>query len=208
MSEGKEYPTKLNVAGDYNVQNVLIAAMVAHHCGTSREEIAEKIPLIHPVAGRFEEVISDPFSVVIDFAVTPGALESILHYAKKVAEGNVRIVFGCTGGNHDHSKRPQMGEVATRHADYVVLTEDESYGEAIENIFAEVYPTSKENVTMIPERREAIYYALDHAKPGDVVIITGMGALESRNDGTKEVAWSDKAIALEWKKTFIPSPRP
>lgn len=131
--------------------------------------------------------------------MTPGALEAVLKHAKASAEGQVWSVFGCTGGNHDRVKRPLMGAAAETHADQIILTEDESYGEDVAEIFPAILSGMKDpnKAHTIADRKNAIFYALNHAKKGDVVIITGMGDLASRNSGGVEVAWSDADVVME-----------
>ena len=193
----------LNVAGTYNIENMLAASLIAEFFGFSLKDVAKQFAKIRPVAGRLEEIdTSTGFRVFIDFALTPGALEKLLTYAQDITAGNVILVFGCTGANHDQIKRPMMGKVSSTLADYVVVTEDESYGEDNENIMSDIESGFRKDFVAykkINNRGEAIDFALSNAKAGDTILITGMGAFTSRNDGEKEIPWSDR----ECVETFL-----
>ena len=190
----QKIPCILYLPGTYNVENILAATLIARYFDFSVTEIANKISLINKVRGRLEEVkVPANFKVFVDFAVTPGALQKLLYYAQSLAEAHIILVFGCTGGNHDKEKRPMMGDVAAKIADYVVLTEDETYGEDNEKIMEEIeagFPDNFIAYKKINKREEAIYFALKNAKSGDIVLVAGMGAFNSRNMGAEE-EWSD-----------------
>ncbi len=198
------FETYLPIPGDYNVENILAASLVAEHLGFPIQKIAEKIPLCQKVQGRLDEVdIPADFKVFVDFALTPGALEKLLKYASSVAERNVILVFGCTGGNHDHEKRSIMGKVASSLADYIVITEDETYGENNEKIMKDIeigFDKGFIAYKKISDRKEAIHFALRNACKGDIILITGMGAFQSRNNGKEEIPWNDKKEVQKYFK--------
>lgn len=206
--DGDTCSTMLNIPGKHNIENILASALVAEFLGFSMKRIAEQMPYIQPVAGRLEEIPNDHgFKVYIDFAITPGALEKLLIFAKTTTKGNVTIVFGCTGANHDHEKRPMMGKVASELADFVVLTEDETYGEDNEKIMNEIERGFRMNFLAykkIGDRSEAIRFALENAKKDDTVIITGMGNFNSRFNGKEEIPWSDRECVKQWINNIPP----
>lgn len=201
-SEKEMCETQLNIGGSYNIENILAASLIAEFFGFSLSAIAKVIPLVQGVPGRLEKIETEKgFDVFIDFALTPGALKKLLSFGKSVTQGNVWIVFGGCGGNHDHVKFPMMGKTASELADFVIITEDETYGEDNEKIMAEIEEGFEEgfyNYKKIPDRKAAIYFALENAQSGDTIFITGMGAFESRNNGKEEIAWSDKECVKEW----------
>ena len=114
---------------------------------------------------------------MIDYAVTPDAIENVLRTVKGFAEGRVVILFGC-GGDRDRGKRPKMGKIAAQMADFVVVTSDNPRTEDPDAIIADILPgldgTSTPYVVEA-DRVKAIYYALDHAQPKDVIILAGKG---------------------------------
>jgi UDP-N-acetylmuramoyl-L-alanyl-D-glutamate--2,6-diaminopimelate ligase len=186
----------LNIPGSYNIENALIAIQIALFFNISLDTIIKKIPELNSIAGRLQKIPNLPSSieVYIDFAVTPGALEKVLTSLKQSNTGKIFIVFGATGKNHDHAKRPLMGKVTSTHADFVVLTEDETYGEDNDKIMKEVasgFDKKKKNFTIIPDREKAIHYALANAKKNDIIVISGMGNFNTRNNGEQEIPWSD-----------------
>ena len=197
------YECSLNIPGSYNVENILISTIFSQHLGFSMNEITKQIPKIHPVSGRLQEIqnLKADFKVYIDFAVTAGAMENVLKSLKSSTKGKVFVVFGATGANHDHEKRPLLGKAATEYANFAVLTEDETYGEDNEKIMEEVakgFIKSKKNFKIIAERKDAIYYALSNAKKDDVIVITGMGSFSTRFDGENEIPWSDEECVREF----------
>lgn len=194
---------RFNIPGSYNLKNLLAAILISQHLDVSKDLLKGAIEKIKTVPGRLEEVkINKNFKVFVDFALTPGAFKQLLSYGQKIKQNKLWIVFGCTGANHDHEKRPQMGSIASELADMVVVTEDESYGENNEKIMSEITKDiKKNNYIKISDRREAICYALDNAKKGDVIFITGMGNFESRNNGKEEIPWSDRQEVINWSKS-------
>ncbi|MCB1015749.1 MAG: UDP-N-acetylmuramoyl-L-alanyl-D-glutamate--2,6-diaminopimelate ligase, partial [Acidimicrobiales bacterium] len=172
------HAVRLPIGGAHNVANALVAAEVAHRCGIDPAVIAAGLGRAVVVPGRFELVdAGQPFTVVVDFAHTPDALEHVLAAASAATGGRVHVVFGC-GGDRDPAKRGPMGEVAARGADRVVLTADNSRGEPTEVIIAAVrsgfdntVPRRAEDLLVEPDRRLAIAAAL--AQPWADVVLSG-----------------------------------
>ena len=198
----RKFPAELSVPGTYNVENALASCLVAEFLGFSYEQIVPHLQNLQAVPGRLQRVkVPAPCQVFIDFAITPGALTQVLQYLKIISKGRVIAVFGCTGGNHDHQKRSMMGQVSASLADLVILTEDETYGEDNNQILADIqkgFPLGFQNYRVVPDRGDAIFAALQEAKAGDTVLITGMGSFQSRNNGQTEVPWSD----LQWVNDY------
>ena len=184
--------------------NALVAAEVAHRCGIDPAVIAAGLGRAVVVPGRFELVdAGQPFTVVVDFAHTPDALEHVLAAASAATGGRVHVVFGC-GGDRDPAKRGPMGEVAARGADRVVLTADNSRGEPTEVIIAAVrsgfdntVPRRAEDLLVEPDRRLAIAAALDAAAPGDVVVIAGKGHETTQTIGEVVEPFDDRDVARQ-----------
>ncbi len=152
------------------------------------------------VPGRMEPIkAGQAFEVLVDYAHTPDALENALQTLKSVAKGKVAVVFGATG-DRDKAKRPQMGEVAARHADRIYLTDDETYTEdpeAIRNAVLEGIKKARgtKKTEVIADRRQAIKAAFAAAKRGDAVLLAGLGHQEYRAMGGRQEKWDEREIA-------------
>ena len=202
-----DHQTKLELAtalpGEFNIYNMVAAASAAYLLGINIDDIIEGIANLEGVPGRFERVPSDrEFDVFVDYAHTPDALEKFLEAAKAISKNRVILVFGATG-DRDKGKRPIMGEIAARLADRIFLTDEESYNENPDAIRAAVMEGIEKvtkgsaKATEIADRREAIKKALDVAKKGDVVVITGMGHEQFRIENGKRIPWNDAAVVTE-----------
>jgi UDP-N-acetylmuramoyl-L-alanyl-D-glutamate--2,6-diaminopimelate ligase len=190
----------LPVPGLHNVSNALAAAEACRLVGCPEDVIAEALSSLPPVPGRLERVDDGgPFTVLVDYAHTPDALESVLTAARDLAGGaRVTVVFGC-GGDRDRSKRPLMGRVASEMADLVVLTDDNPRSEDPASIRAEVRAgcIPGRPVEEVADRRAAIARALARAQPGDVVVIAGKGHEQGQTVGTRTVPFDDRQVARE-----------
>jgi len=189
---------ELPLGGRFNVSNAIAAGAAAAQLGIPLATIAAGLSQAKPVPGRFESIDEgQPFAVLVDYSHKPGALAGALTAARDVADGGrVSIVLGA-GGDRDATKRPEMGEVAGRLADRVVLTSDNPRGEdplaIIEAIRAGV-PASAD-VTVEPDRASAIARALAEAAPGDVVLIAGKGHETVQLVGDVELPFDDRDVA-------------
>ncbi|MBI5878234.1 MAG: UDP-N-acetylmuramoyl-L-alanyl-D-glutamate--2,6-diaminopimelate ligase [Chloroflexi bacterium] len=181
--------------GNYNVYNMLAALAVGWSQGLAPDVIARGIKAVRQVPGRMERINrGQPYTVIVDFAHTPNALENALKTARGLTEGKVAVVFGCAG-QRDVQKRPMMGEIAARLADRVVLTAEDPRTEPLDAILDQVAAGCEQaggSYTRVPDRMEAIRFALSQAAPGDVVMITGKGHERSMCFGTTEYPWSDQ----------------
>ena len=188
----------LPLGGRFNVSNALAAATAAAQLGLSPEAIAHGLAAAPVVPGRFEPVDEgQPFTVLVDYAHKPGALESALDAARDAAAGGkVLLVFGA-GGDRDASKRPEMGEVAARLADRVLLTSDNPRGEdpliIIDAVRSGMGRTDL--LTVEPDRATAISMALAEAAPGDVVVIAGKGHESVQLVGDRSLPFDDREAA-------------
>jgi len=190
--------------GRYNVHNILAAIAVGHSQGIEPLHMAEGIAAVHGVPGRMQQIdCGQPFSVIIDFAHTPNALEHALRTARDLTDGQVIVVFGCAG-LRDRAKRPWMGEIAGRLADKTIITAEDPRTESLDTIMAQIAAGSlragaveSESFWCIGDRGEALYAATRMAQPGDVVIATGKGHEQSLCFGTVEYPWSDQKAAIE-----------
>ena len=202
--QGTEIPITSPLVGRFNVYNILAAVSVAHSQGIGAEAIRTGVAEVPGVRGRMERIDrGQPFTVIVDFAHTPNALENALSTARGLARREVTVVFGCAG-LRDRAKRPWMGEIAGRLADNVVITAEDPRTESLDEITDQIAAgslrsgrTDGRGVWRIAERSEAIAFALERAQPGDLVIVTGKGHEQSMCFGTTEYPWSDHEAVLE-----------
>ena len=147
---------------------------------------------------RFQQVaLGQPFLVIVDYAHTDDALEKVLRSAREITSGRVIVVFGC-GGERDRTKRPVMGEVATRESDYAVVTSDNPRGEDAMEIIREIEGGMKgARYRVVADRREAIRTALGEAQKGDTVVIAGKGHETYQTIGDRSYAFDDRVVARE-----------
>jgi len=191
---------KTALVGEFNIYNSAYGAIVGQILGVKNELISQGVASVALVPGRMEPVeAGQPFLVLVDYAVTPDALEKALISLKGITKGRVRLVFGATG-DRDKSKRPIMGQVAAKWADDIYLTDDETYTEDGGTIRAAVKEGIKEadgleKCQEIAERYDAIKAAFTDAKAGDVVILTGIGHENYRNQGGKKIPWDERQVA-------------
>lgn len=168
------------------------------------------------VPGRMEHIQNDRgINIIVDYAVTPDSLEKLytlisqikkgpkrkMEMAEALTSNKVIAVFGSCG-ERDRGKRPMMGAIVDKNADYIILTNEDPYNEDPQQIIDEVAngimeKKENENFWKILDRREAIQKALQLAKPGDVVVVTGKGAEETMRVGDKNISWNDKKVILE-----------
>ena len=197
----------ISLAGTFNIYNCLAAASMSLQAGVSLDAVAEGLGSIRSVPGRFESISrGQPFSVVVDYAHTPDSLDNVLLAARRLAEsqgdaGRVLCVFGC-GGDRDRAKRPLMGAVVARLADYMVVTSDNPRSEDPIAIIDEVVQgviahRSEGPDVVLPDRREAITEALRSARPGDVVVIAGKGHETGQQFATVTHPFDDRIVAAE-----------
>ena len=160
----------------YNTLGVLGAALVL---GIPLEKSADALGRSAHVKGRVE-VVPTPgkdYTILIDYAHSPDALENVLTAVRGFAKGRVVAVFGC-GGDRDRTKRPKMGAVAARLADFSVVTSDNPRTEDPAAIIAEILPGmagAEDRYTVVENRVEAIGWAMDHARKDDVIVLCGKG---------------------------------
>ena len=174
----KEYPVHLRLTGMFNVYNALAAAAVGLIAGVAPETITQALESVRSVPGRAEVLDTHtPYKVILDYSHSPDALENILIAVREFARGRVISLFGC-GGDRDHGKRPMMGEISGRLADYSILTSDNPRTENPYEILAAVeegIKRTKGEYVVIENRREAIRHALQIGREGDIIVLAGKG---------------------------------
>ncbi|MBR6793139.1 MAG: UDP-N-acetylmuramyl-tripeptide synthetase, partial [Clostridia bacterium] len=192
---------RVSTPGMFTVHNTLCAAGVLLAAGYSFEQVAEGLNRIPKVAGRAEVITEGyPFSVMLDYAHTPDALENILTTIKTYATGRVVTLFGC-GGDRDRTKRPLMAAMAAKYSDYLIVTSDnprtEEPGAIIKEILVGLEGTTVP-YTVIENRKEAIGYAVKNAKDGDLILLAGKGHEDYQIIGKTKYPFDEKKIVKEF----------
>lgn len=184
--------------GDYNRSNALAALVATRVLGISRQKAGKALKTFLGVIGRLQEIkIGQPFRVIIDFAHTPNGLEQVLKTLRsqlKVKGSRLIVVFG-SAGERDKLKRPLMGKVANTYADLIVLTAEDPRKEDAYDICRQIASGIKNGkFEIIPDRLEAINYAIKMAKANDIVGVFGKGHEKSMAYGKKEIPWDEPEV--------------
>jgi UDP-N-acetylmuramoyl-L-alanyl-D-glutamate--2,6-diaminopimelate ligase len=195
---------RLGLAGTFNVRNALAALAAACATGATLDAAVRGLESAEAVTGRMERVdLGQPFAVVVDYAHTAEALETVLRELRKTTPGRLWAVFG-SAGERDVEKRPAMGSVAARFADVSVITDEDPRGEdrdlILEQIASGAVAAGDErgtNLFVIADREEAIGYAVANAAPGDTVLCAGKGHEKTVETATGEIPWNERAIVTE-----------
>lgn len=205
-----EFNLKLN--GIFNIYNALAAICVGLSQNIDMGAIKRALESAKGVPGRFEIVISEPFTVIVDYAHTPDALKNVYETVKILRSTNYSLptkticVLGAAGGGRDRWKRPELGRLAAEYCDEIILTNEDPYDESPEKILEDVAKGISGNqnknqgksVSYIFDRREAVRTALSFARSGDSVVITGKGCEPwMMVAGGKRIPWDDRKVVLE-----------
>jgi len=198
-SEQGRYPVRFPLLGKYNISNALAATSAAYALGINLKKIVHGLERIKPIPGRLERVdLGQSFTVIIDYAHSDDALANVLATLQEICSGRIITVFGC-GGDRDRSKRPRMGEVASRLSNFVFITTDNPRSEDPQRIALDIevgtHRTGKNNYEVILDRYEAIKKALYFAQPDDFVLIAGKGHENYQIFADRTIPFSDKEVA-------------
>lgn len=178
LPSGESHPVRMRLTGMFNVYNALAAAAMTLPLGIAPDAVAEALGSVRAVPGRAEVLDTHtPYKVFLDYSHTPDAMENILKSVRTFAKGRVIAIFGC-GGDRDHGKRPIMGEIGGKLADFSILTSDNPRSEDPYAILAAVEEGIKQTdgqYTVIENRRAAIRHALTIAGKDDIVVLVGKG---------------------------------
>lgn len=173
---GEIHEMRLGIPGEFSVYNALAAISACLNIGMDISDIEKGLVLAKSVKGRIEVVHTNtPYTIIIDYAHTPDGMENIISAVRAFAKARVITVFGC-GGNRDSSKRPKMGAIAEKLSDIAVVTSDNPRCEEPEAIIKDILKgMTKDNYTVVTNRREAIKYAMEIAEKDDIIILAGKG---------------------------------
>jgi UDP-N-acetylmuramoyl-L-alanyl-D-glutamate--2,6-diaminopimelate ligase len=209
------FEVALPLIGDFNLENLLVAAGIARALGIDSEQIARGVAGCPQVPGRMERVtgtgVNEP-TVLVDYAHTPDAVEKLLQAVRPLCRGRVIAVFGC-GGDRDRAKRPLMAEAIGRHADLAIATSDNPRTEDPNAILADVETglgdlervdadalfrsdaSRSGRYCVLVDRRQAIDLALQGAEASDTVVLAGKGHEDYQIIGHKKFPFDDRAEA-------------
>ncbi len=198
-----EIGIELKIPGAFNVENALASAGVALACKVSLDDIKRGLETFEGVGGRME-VIKSPkgFEALVDFALTPDALERLY---KTLRDSKPNRIIGIIGscGDRDKEKRPAMGRIVAQHTDITIITDEEPYSEDPMAIMEGILEGAKEikkleeGLHLIEDRYTAIEFAVQNAKEGDLIVVTGMGNLPTRTLNHGPIEWDEREVVRE-----------
>ncbi|SFN00320.1 UDP-N-acetylmuramoyl-L-alanyl-D-glutamate--2,6-diaminopimelate ligase [Thermodesulforhabdus norvegica] len=210
------YKVSSGLLGKLNVYNILSAVAATLAFNVPLESVLKGIEKVRSVDGRLQRIATpNGFSVIVDYAHTPDAMEKALSCVREWTKGRLIVVFGC-GGDRDRTKRPLMAQVASKFADLIVITSDNPRTEAPERIIEDIIagmpvtwqkfsadeshfsaPKSK-SYTIEVDRRQAIHIAINVARPGDTVFIGGKGHETYQIIGQEKIPFDDRLVVKEY----------
>jgi len=195
--DGKSHRLALPLIGAYQASNVLTAAALVLATGGEWSAVFSAMQRVAPVRGRLERAVISRAGapVYIDYAHTPDALEAAIAALRPHVEGRLITVFGA-GGDRDQGKRPEMGAVASRLSDVVIVTDDNPRSEDPALIRSAIMAGANE-ATEVPGRREAIGEAIRIARPGDIILVAGKGHETGQIIGDRVLPFDDALVARE-----------
>jgi len=191
---GAEHEVVLPLVGEFQTINALMALGLAVRTGTAPTVALAALAGLSGVKGRLElaAVSREQVPILVDFAHSPDGLQKLLQSVRAYTKGRVIVVFGC-GGARDPHKRPMMGQIATKYADLVIVTDDNPRSEDPKKIRAAILKQAPDALE-IEDRQAAIQCAIDQAKAGDLIVVTGKGHEQGQIIGNKVFPFDDAEI--------------
>ena len=197
ITKDKTFKISSPMAGGFYVYNTLAAASVGYILGIDEKIIIDALKKVK-IKGRMEKLDTDtPYSIFIDYAHTPDALENVLQSFRSFSKGRIITVFGC-GGDRDKTKRPVMGKTASENSDFCIITSDNSRTEEPGDIIDDIIKgITKNNFEIISDRHDAIKYVLEIANPDDIILLAGKGHEDYINEKGFVKYFSETEIVFE-----------
>ncbi len=190
---------KLAIPGTFSVYNALGVLACMCLLGVPLRDAAPAMATATGVKGRVEVVPTDgDYTILIDYAHTPDALENVLKSMQAVTQGRLVALFGC-GGDRDKTKRPKMGKIAAENADLVIVTSDNPRTEQPDAIIQDILAGIPKGTAMevIPDRKEAIAWAIAHHQPGDVILLAGKGHEDYQIIGKTKIHLDEREVVAD-----------
>ena len=200
LEQGELTRVSLKLPGMFSVYNALAALSCARLLGISLKDASQALSVAHGAKGRVESVPTDgDYSIYIDYAVTPDAIENVLTTLRAIAPKRLVMLFGC-GGDRDRLKRPIMGKIAADLSDFVIVTSDNPRTEKPEDIIEEILPgvrQGKAPYKVIVDRPEAIRWAIENHQDGDMILLCGKGHEDYQIIGHHKIHMDEREIVAE-----------
>jgi UDP-N-acetylmuramoyl-L-alanyl-D-glutamate--2,6-diaminopimelate ligase len=204
LPDGRTFDVSTPLVARYNVSNCLAAIAVVYLHGVAPEVIAATLAALPGVPGRMERVaMGQPFMVVVDYAHTADSLDKVLGVLRSITPGRLIVVFG-SAGERDRVKRPAMGAVAARCADFAVLTDEDPREEDAMSILREIAAGAEAEgaregarYVCVVDRRQGINVGLGMARARDTVLLAGKGHEQSQVVGPTKLPWDDRQVARD-----------
>ena len=197
----KSWVAKIPLTGLYNVSNAVQAAVMCRMMGFPMEDVLAALEKSPGVSGRLETIYQGKFTVIRDYAHTGDGLEKLLSTLRPLTK-RLTAVFGAAG-ERDSSKRPEMGRIAAKYADRLIITTDNPRHEPQQQTIDDVrrgVPADKECEEFV-DRKAAIYRALETAQPGELIALCGKGHEDYQAIGDENVPFNEREIVLDWLKS-------
>lgn len=205
ITKGGIAKTSVLTPGTFTVSNVLAAIALCIASGIELDVMAPALEQISGVEGRAQIISGErPYTVMIDYAHTPDGIVNVLNSVREYAVGRIVTLFGC-GGDRDKTKRAIMGDMAAKMSDFVIVTSDNPRTEDPDLIIEDILPGVKKHKTpyvVIPDRREAIEYAISNAKADDMIVLAGKGHEKYQILKDGKIDFDEEAIALSFMEKY------
>lgn len=188
------FKVPLALLGEFQGENAVLAAAMAHASGLSATHALLSLPYLMPANGRMHSIFlpHNTARVVVDYAHTPDALDTVLKTLRQVTTGKLSVIFGC-GGNRDKGKRVDMGKSAAAWADHIIVTDDNPRNEDPDAIRADVMAGCPD-AENIADRAKAIAHGISRLKDGDILLIAGKGHENQQLIGDETLPFSDEGV--------------
>ena len=199
-------PFEINLPGRVNIENAQAAIQVARIFDLNMDEVSNKIASIKSMPGRFERIDEgQSWAVIVDYAPEPKSLEILYQTLADMPRARVIHVLGSCGGGRDVARRPVLGRMVAERANIVIVTNEDPYDDNPREIMEQVAEGARqagkkdgESLFIIEDRREAVFRAMEFAKPGDLVLLTGKGCEQAICvAGGNKIPWDERKVARE-----------
>ena len=198
----KEYQTHIQMVGRYNVYNYLTAMLLIHELGYEIDAILALNTKLKAPKGRMELIVYDTNGIFVDYAHTPDATLNVLESAQEFKKGKIITIIGC-GGDRDTTKRPIMGEIACKHSDHVIITDDNPRTEDPQKIINDILKGVSGDYEVINDRHLAIAKGMSLLKENDILMILGKGHEDYQIIGTEKIHFSDQEEVEKYIREHI-----
>lgn len=201
QNQNQKTQIQTNLIGKYNISNLLSCIIVLEQMGFSVEQMKQFIVSLNSPSGRMEMIAYRDNLIVIDYAHTPDAMEKLITAIKEATNGNIYVVFGCTG-SRDRLKRPIMTKIATDMCKYAILTSDDLHEEEFKTIIEDMTNhLENTNYEICMDRKKAIHKGIQLLQQRDVLLILGKGHEECMIIKNQKVPFHDRTVVEEYLQT-------